>query len=119
MYWVEEPILHTSLRFIRGGTHEQALAELKHLGVKEDRLKEMTGDARKGFCWDCQPDDHEKGMSFRMIWVKDNSLATLVHEITHLVMFTFDSAGIPIREVNSEIFAYHMEFWFNKLRQLK
>lgn len=61
----------------------------------------------------------------RFIWVRNfdwtySSIACLTHEILHLVLRILADRGVPIKEQNSEVIAYLMEFYTREiLRKIK
>lgn len=50
-----------------------------------------------------------------IVWLPKFSLAPLAHELTHLVMHTFNQTGVPIGIDNEEGFAFYMEYWLGEI----
>lgn len=44
-----------------------------------------------------------------IIGVFNNDVVTLVHELSHAVMYIFDTVGIPLSSDNSETYCYYMD----------
>lgn len=53
-----------------------------------------------------------------MIWMPKFSGAVLAHELVHLVMHTFEGAGVPIGIENEEAFAFYYEYWFGETNRV-
>jgi hypothetical protein len=73
----------------------------------------------KGMCIELCDENNSAGQRCNIIWMPVYETATLVHEITHLVMHTFDEMGIPISRDNTETFAFYTEFWFNEIQRAR
>jgi len=95
------------------------------IGTAEEFIKFMDGTTYK-YCEDLQPnssgycitlngDNTTNGNYATIIWLKRKEYACLVHELSHLVMQIFDDKGVPLRNENTEAFAYYIEFWFNTI----
>lgn len=61
--------------------------------------------------------DESKNCNFNVIFLRHKNLATLCHELSHFIIYTFDEKSIPISEENTEAFAYYFEYWINTIRQ--
>lgn len=47
-----------------------------------------------------------------IVWLRRHiDYYILTHEVCHLVFYMFEFKGIPIREENSEVFCYSVEYW--------
>lgn len=53
-----------------------------------------------------------------IIWMPQYSASVLVHEIVHLVMWTFDKCQVIISLDNEEVFAFYTEFWFTEINRV-
>lgn len=73
----------------------------------------------KGMCIELTESNHDSGQKCTIIWMREWETATLVHEITHLVMMCFDQVGVPISRENTEGFAFYAEFWFNEIQRTR
>lgn len=69
----------------------------------------------KGMCIEMNPDNNTAGQYCNIIWMPVFETATLIHELTHMVMMQFDQVGIPISRNNTESFAFYTEYWFNEI----
>jgi len=56
--------------------------------------------------------------SCTLIWMPSWSSSVLVHELSHLVMATFDRASVPISFENEEGFAFYLEYWFAEMNRV-
>lgn len=63
------------------------------------------------------PEDNTLGNNWSVIFLRKQDMSHLVHELVHFIFNTFDSAGVPTRIENDEIFAYYMEYWVNSVRE--
>lgn len=50
-----------------------------------------------------------------VVWMPIFSHSVLAHELTHLVMHTFNQTGVMIDIDNEEAFAFYMEYWFGEM----
>lgn len=62
------------------------------------------------------PDNNKMKNNNSVIFLRNQDIATLVHELTHFVFNTLDEKGVPIRIENDEAFAYYIEYWVNEVR---
>lgn len=81
-----------------------------------DDLKEGSNT---GFCVQLDSSNNDMGNYCFVVWMRKFETACLVHELSHLVMMVFDSKGVPIRNENTEAFAYYQEFWFNEISRVR
>lgn len=56
--------------------------------------------------------------NYTVIWMPKFSSSVLAHELVHLIMATFDRAGVPIGLENEEAFAFYMEYWFTEMNRV-
>jgi hypothetical protein len=56
--------------------------------------------------------------NYTIIWMPKFSSSVLVHELSHLVMATFNKTDIPITYDNEEAFAFYMEYWFGEINRV-
>lgn len=97
-----------------------------HIGPFEELQKEMEDsnyierqelrDA-KGMCIELTYENSEQYCCY--LWLKEYESATLVHEITHLVMMQFDEVGVPISRENTETFAFYAEYWWTQIQRAR
>lgn len=73
----------------------------------------------KGLCIELNDENNTAGQRCNIIWMPTWDTATLIHEITHLVMHIFRQTGVPVSEDNTEGFAFYTEFWFNEIRRVR
>lgn len=66
-------------------------------------------------CLDLNPETNGTGQRCIFIWLNGWSLPSLVHEIAHLVMYSFRELGIPISMENTETFAHYTEYWYTTI----
>ena len=99
------------------GTPDEFRAELEHNGYKE--LDEINCDGAGGMCLEMTPENNTSGQNCFIIWLREWSVPTLVHEITHLVMFIFRRSNIPIEIESTDIFALHTEYWFTEITRAR
>lgn len=85
--------------------------EMKSCGLKELDLIVPSN----GMCVDLNEDTNTTNQRCMFIWLEGYSTATLVHEIAHLVMYSFNGLGIPISLDNTETFAHYTEYWFTTI----
>jgi hypothetical protein len=60
--------------------------------------------------------EESKNCNFNVIFLRNKNFATLCHELSHSIIYTFNKKGIPISEENTEAFAYYFEYWINTVR---
>lgn len=53
-----------------------------------------------------------------LIWLPNMNQAGLVHELVHLVMWTFDQCSVLIHLDNEEAFAFLMEYWVAEMNRV-
>lgn len=97
------------------GSFEDFKKELEANGYKD---MEDLQDC-KGMCVDLLPENNTAGQNATIVWLKEWELATLVHEITHLVMMLFDQVLVPISRDNTESFAFYAEYWFTEITKAR
>ena len=73
----------------------------------------------KGMLINMTPENTSTGQNCYIIWMPVWETATLVHELSHLVMYSFDDVGIPISIDNTEGFAFYLEYWFNEIQRVR
>lgn len=94
----------------------------------EDFKKEMKDGAEYSAVEDLEPAQGmcvsltftNSSQNAEIVWLDRWNTATLVHEITHLVMACFEECRVPISRDNSESFAFYTEYWwtqFNRARK--
>lgn len=72
----------------------------------------------KGMCVELTEDNNTANQRCNIIWLNGYETATLIHEITHLVMNCFDETNMPIDRSNTEAFAYYTEYWFTEIQRV-
>ena len=97
-----------------------------HIGPLEEFKEEMNAceytemyelhDA-KGMCIELNETNSKQKCCY--IWLKEYESATLVHEITHLVMMQFDQVGVPISRDNTEAYAFYAEYWWTQIQRAR
>lgn len=97
------------------GGFDEFKGELEANGFKE---MDCIEDA-KGMCVELLPENNEAGQNCTIIWLKEYETATLVHEISHLVMMCFTQTSVPISRDNTEAFAFYMEYWFAEIQRIR
>lgn len=95
---------------------EEFADELKRCGYKEDT--EWFSDA-KGACLELNASNNDMKQNVTIVWLKEYETATLIHEISHLVMMLFDQVGVPISRDNTETFSFYSEFWFTQMQRVR
>ncbi len=110
LHFIDDPIYRFKVNFLIGGSHQEFL----------DTIEASTGIRSKpssGKTLGCFLSSQERDLYF--LWLPRNfTLATLGHEITHILYTMFESVGVPTAAQNQETFAYHWEWWFEKVRSL-
>lgn len=71
----------------------------------------------KGMCIELNYDNSKQYCSY--VWLKEYESATLIHELTHLVMFQLDEVGVPISRDNTETFAFYTEYWWTQIQRAR
>lgn len=97
------------------GPFEEVKRELEANGFDD---MEWVKDA-KGMTVDLLPENNTAGQNATIVWLREWELATLIHEITHLVMMQFDQVGVPISRDNTEAFAFYAEYWFTEMTRAR
>lgn len=73
----------------------------------------------KGMCIDLNPTNNKAGQYAFVVWLKTFNEASLVHELSHLVMFCFTQIGVPISQDNTEAFAFYLEYWHTEMLKVR
>lgn len=97
------------------GSLKEFRSELEANGYKE--LEHII--EAKGMCVELMPENNTANQNCTIVWLNGYETATLVHELTHLVMMNFDQVGLSISRDNTEGFAFYMEFWFNEMMRAR
>lgn len=97
------------------GEKDEFQEEMRLAGYKY--YKEIQDS--NGMCISLCPDNNDIGQDAYVIWLKDTSDKTLVHEIAHLVMMIFDDLLIPISRENTEAFAHYTEYWYTIIKKTR
>lgn len=97
-------------------TPEEFSEEIKRIGYKDDTAWFMDA---KGACIELDSTNNDKGQNVTIVWLKEYETATLIHEISHLVMMLFDQVGVPIARENTETFAFYSEYWFTQMQKVR
>lgn len=82
-------------------------------------MEVLKQGSTSGWCIHLNSDNNDMGNYCFIIWMRKFETACFVHELTHLTMMVFDDKGVPIRNENTEAFAYYTEFWFNEITRTK
>lgn len=98
------------------GPADEFIATLNANRFKEDT--EWFSQA-KGATVELNSDNNDNGQNVTIVWLLEYESATLVHEISHLVMMLFDQCGVPISRDNSETFAFYSEYWFTQMQRVR
>lgn len=53
-----------------------------------------------------------------VVWMPKFSAGVLVHELSHLVMHTFNQTSVPIDIDNEEGFAFYLAYWFEEMMRV-
>lgn len=94
------------------------------VGPYENFINELTSynyteieDVREslGACLSLDPSNNDRGHNCMVVWMSKWDSATLVHEISHLVMHSFEECGVPISIENTETFAFYTEYWWREI----
>lgn len=83
-----------------------------------DSIDDLNADDSTGYCIETNPDNNDRGNTCFVIWLKDFTLPTLIHELTHLTMFVLDDKAVPMRRENTEALAYYLEHWFIEITRI-
>lgn len=90
---------------------------MSNAGYKDmDDLKKTSTTA---MCVLLNVDTNDSGNYCIVVWMRKFEAACLVHELTHLTMMVFEDKGVPVRNENTETFAYYTEFWFNEITRTR
>jgi len=112
-----EPVYKFEMVFITDCTFDEANKALKKWGlplISEDLVNTI------GVALPLYEKDFPKivrGYSY-YIWVKSKKdFYCLLHEVTHMVIDTFENKGLTIdtHKSSQEAFAYYVEYWFKTL----
>lgn len=93
------------------GDYDKFYEDLKNDGYTGLEAVEYA----KGLCVELNDGNNSNNQRCTIIWMPVFETATLVHEITHLVMMQFDQVGVPISRDNTESFAFYTEYWFTEM----
>lgn len=99
------------------GSYEEFVKELDENGYKD--MEWVKEQEPQGMAIELRPDNTTTNQNCTMLWLKEWNLATLVHEITHLVMMCFDQCLVPISRENTETFAFYTEYWFTEMTKAR
>lgn len=103
------------------GDHEELIKFMEKIGYND--LDELEKRDSSGMSIVLCDDNNTMGNRAHIVWLKKYETACLVHELSHLVMAIFDDKGVPkgvpIRNENTETFAYYQEFWFNEIQRVR
>lgn len=95
------------------GTFDELKAEMEASHYNEvDQLRDA-----KGMCIELTYENSDQYCC--CLWLKEYETATLIHEITHLVMMQLDEVGVPISRDNTEAFAFYAEYWWNEIQRAR
>jgi len=73
----------------------------------------------KGMCVELNEDTNDAGQYCTMLWLKEWETASLIHELSHMVMFQFDQVGVEISRGNTEPFAFYIEYWWTEINKVR
>lgn len=99
------------------GGYDEFRDEVKSFGANGEVMNCVV--PAKGLCLELNHDNNTSGQYCLIIWMPKFETATLVHEISHLVMMCFTDVGVPISRENTEAFAFYSEFWFNEIQRAR
>jgi hypothetical protein len=99
------------------GSFEEFKTEIESLGASRDVMECIV--VAKGLCIELNDGNNTTGQRCTIIWMPKYETATLVHEISHLVMMCFEQVGVPISRDNTEAFAFYAEFWFGEMQRAR
>lgn len=91
------------------GSFEELLEELRKSEYK------YVDEVEKAAGYNIRLNLENSNETCTIVWLPKFSLAELVHELTHLVMHTFNRAAVPIDIENEEGFGFYMEYWFGEM----
>jgi hypothetical protein len=100
------------------GSIDEFYDELDNVGYRNIEGVKARGII-KGYMIRVTPEECTTKSNLTFIWMAEFSMATLIHEVTHLVTRTFDDKGIPLSDDNTETVAYYMEYWFNEVQRAR
>lgn len=98
---------------LRIGTYQEFLDEMEASDYSE---RSELRDA-KGMCVELTFENSSQYCCY--VWLKEYESATLVHELTHLVMMQLDEVGVPISRENTEAFAFYTEYWWTQMQRAR
>lgn len=99
------------------GNFEEFRDEVRSMGANDEVMDCVV--LAKGLCIELNDGNNTGGQRCTIIWMPEYDTATLVHEISHLVMMCFTQIGVPISRENTEAFAFYTEFWFNEMQRAR
>lgn len=90
---------------------------MERSGYKD--MEYLKQGSTAAWCIKVDHENNDMGNYCFVIWMRKFEAACLVHELTHLSMMVFDDKGVPVRNENTEAFAYYTEFWFNEINRTR
>lgn len=112
-----EPVMRRWVTlFVGPGEEFQKL--LDQMGYKDD-VDEHEYTRATGCCIELTAQNNDSGNNCCLIWMAEWSLATLVHEITHLVMFQMSQVHFDVDRDHSEPYAFYVEYWFTTMQRVR
>lgn len=101
--------------WLQVGPFEEFKASLDDVGFKfMDELRDGLGMTVK-----LSPDSTTTRQNLYVVWLSSWNISTLVHEITHLVLYIFDELGVPTGIENTEGIVFYTEYWFNEIQRTR
>jgi hypothetical protein len=73
----------------------------------------------KGMCIKLDETNNTADQRCFIVWMPEYETATLVHELSHLVIFVFDQLDIPLSLDNTEGYAFYLEYWWNEITRVR
>lgn len=113
---IQEKAYRTWLLFCIG-TREELIDLLKECEYTD--IEDIAADGASGMCIELTPENNGLGNDCFLVWLPEWNAATLVHEITHLVMFVFRRCSIPMEIENTEPFAFLSEFYWTEINRIR
>lgn len=110
-----DPIYNSAFMVIVDSNHKRFMQFLKDHEYKE--IDDVDLDTSRGYCIALDPHNSNHAGYCLLLWFHTRDLQVLVHEIAHATMHVFAWHGVPIREENSEAFAYYQEYLFKTIRK--